>query len=84
VRFAVAYRRGHIPGAQLRDVVITLSREPLSEVIDKDAEVVFYCYGKYCPMLAFASAKALKWVSRRCTTLPVGTLPGRTMATRWR
>lgn len=61
VRSAVAYGRGHIPGAHLRDVVITLSKETLSEVAAPDAEVVFYCYGRYCPMSAFASAKALKW-----------------------
>ncbi len=61
VRTAVAYGRGHIPGAHLRDVVITLSKETLSQVLDKDAEVVFYCYGKYCHYSAFASAKALKW-----------------------
>ncbi|HEV2565636.1 MAG TPA: rhodanese-like domain-containing protein [Microvirga sp.] len=61
VRSAVAHRRGHIPGAHLRDVVITLSRETLSEVAGPDDEVVFYCYGRYCPMSAFASAKALKW-----------------------
>jgi TolB-like protein/class 3 adenylate cyclase/rhodanese-related sulfurtransferase/cytochrome c-type biogenesis protein CcmH/NrfG len=61
VRSAIAYGRGHIPGAQLRDVVITLSKETLSEVADPDAEVVFYCYGRYCPMSTFAAAKALKW-----------------------
>ena len=54
VRSAVAYGRGHIPGAHLRDVVITLSKETLSEVADPDAEVVFYCYGRYCPMSTFA------------------------------
>jgi TolB-like protein/class 3 adenylate cyclase/rhodanese-related sulfurtransferase/cytochrome c-type biogenesis protein CcmH/NrfG len=61
VRSAVAYGRGHIPGAYLRDVVISLSKETLSEVAAPDAEVVFYCYGRYCPMSTFASAKALKW-----------------------
>lgn len=61
VRTVIAYGRGHIPGAHLRDVVTTLSRETLSQVIDKDAEVVFYCYGKFCHYSAFASAKALKW-----------------------
>ena len=61
VRTAIAYGRGHIPGAHLRDVVITLSRETLSQVVDKDSEVVFYCYGRYCHYSTFASAKALKW-----------------------
>jgi TolB-like protein/class 3 adenylate cyclase/rhodanese-related sulfurtransferase/Flp pilus assembly protein TadD len=61
VRSALAYGRGHVPGAYLRDVAITLSRETLSEVIGRDSEVVFYCYGKFCHYSAFASAKALKW-----------------------
>jgi TolB-like protein/rhodanese-related sulfurtransferase len=61
VRTAVAYGRGHIPGAHLRDVVTTLSRETLSQIVAKDSEVVFYCYGKFCHYSAFASAKALKW-----------------------
>jgi rhodanese-related sulfurtransferase/Flp pilus assembly protein TadD len=61
VRTAVAYGRGHIPGAHLRDVVTALSRETLSQIVDKDSEVVFYCYGKFCHYSAFASAKALKW-----------------------
>lgn len=39
--------RGHILRARPRDVVSTLSRETLSQVLDKDAEVVFYCYGKF-------------------------------------
>jgi len=42
-------------------VVISLSKETLSEVANPDSEVVFYCYGRYCLMSAFASAKALKW-----------------------
>ncbi|WP_343074113.1 rhodanese-like domain-containing protein [Microvirga zambiensis] len=61
VRSAVAYGRGHIPGAHLRDVVTSLSKETLSEIAAPDTEVVFYCYGRYCPMSTFASAKALKW-----------------------
>jgi len=61
VRSAIAYGRGHIPGASLLDLVITLSKETLSQVVDKDSEVVFYCYGKYCHYSAFASAKALRW-----------------------
>jgi TolB-like protein/rhodanese-related sulfurtransferase len=61
VRTGLAYKRGHIPGAHLRDVVTALSRETLSEVADPAAEVVFYCYGKFCHYSAFASAKALKW-----------------------
>ena len=39
VRSAVAYGRGHIPGAHLRDVVITLSKETLSEIADPKAEL---------------------------------------------
>ena len=61
VRTPIAHGRGHIPGAHLRDVVTTLSRETLSQVVDKGSEVVFYCYGKFCHYSAFASAKALKW-----------------------
>jgi TolB-like protein/rhodanese-related sulfurtransferase len=60
-RTAVAYSRGHIPGAYLLDGVITLTKERLSQVIGKDDEVVFYCYGKYCMISTFSAARAVKW-----------------------
>jgi adenylate cyclase len=60
-RTAVAYSRGHIPGAYLLDGVITLTKERLSQVIGKDDEVVFYCYGKNCMISAFSAARAVKW-----------------------
>lgn len=61
VRSALAYERGRIPGAQVRNAVLTLSRETLTQVASQNTEVVFYCYGKYCPLSAYASAKALRW-----------------------
>ena len=61
VRTALAYSRGHIPGAHLLDGVITLTKEKLIQVVNKDADVVFYCYGKYCPLSTFSAARAVKW-----------------------
>jgi adenylate cyclase len=61
VRTALAYSRGHIPGAHLLDVAITLTKEKLARIVERDSEIVFYCYGKYCSYSTFASAKAVKW-----------------------
>jgi adenylate cyclase len=61
VRAASAFGREHIPGAANLDLQIDLSKETLSRLVGKNDEVVFACYGKYCPYSAFACAKALTW-----------------------
>ena len=43
------------------DLSSGLSKEALSKVAAKDDEVVFSCFGKYCPYSAYACAKALLW-----------------------
>lgn len=59
------YDNGHIPGATNLSLISDLSRETLSAIADPDDEVLFYCHGKYCPVSAFASAKAVAWGYRR-------------------
>ena len=61
VRDAGTYGRGHIPGAAHLDLTIDLNVESLSQLIGKDDEVVFYCFGESCYMSADACAKALTW-----------------------
>ena len=38
-----------------------LSKESLLGVAAKDDEIVFSCFGKYCPFSAYACAKAKIW-----------------------
>jgi adenylate cyclase len=40
---------------------IGLSKENLSQLVGKDDEIVFFCYGKYCPRATYACAKAVIW-----------------------
>jgi TolB-like protein/DNA-binding winged helix-turn-helix (wHTH) protein/rhodanese-related sulfurtransferase/Flp pilus assembly protein TadD len=61
VRAQVDYANGHIPGAVNLSLPVGLSSESLASVVGRDAEVVFYCHGKYCPYSAYASAKAIAW-----------------------
>jgi rhodanese-related sulfurtransferase len=51
------YGRGHIPGAT--NLFFHQVWDSLSEVVDKDAEVVFYCGGPDCLLAAHSSAQAL-------------------------
>ena len=34
-------------------------------MVSPDDEVVFYCHGKYCPVSAYSSAKAIVWGWKR-------------------
>lgn len=61
VRDAGSYERGHIPGAVHLDLNMDLTEESLSQVVDKDEEVVFHCWGKACSYSAMACAKARLW-----------------------
>jgi TolB-like protein/class 3 adenylate cyclase/rhodanese-related sulfurtransferase/Flp pilus assembly protein TadD len=61
VRDAGNYARGHIPGAINLDLNLELTRENLAKTVDKDDEVVFYCWGKACKYSALACAKAALW-----------------------
>lgn len=61
VRNPVEFGLGHIPSAVNLDLASAFSKESLSRLIDKDEEIAFSCFGKYCPYSAYASAKALIW-----------------------
>lgn len=61
VRAHSDYANGHLPGAVNLSLIVDLSRETLATVAGPNDEVVLYCHGKYCPVSAYASAKAVKW-----------------------
>ena len=61
VRNPVEFGLGHIPSARNLDLTTGLSKESLSRLVGKDDEVVFSCFGKYCPYSAYACAKAVIW-----------------------
>jgi TolB-like protein/rhodanese-related sulfurtransferase len=66
VRAHLDFRKGHIPGAVNLSLVVDLSREALARAFpDRDAEIAFYCHGKYCPYAAYGAAKAVVWGYRR-------------------
>jgi TolB-like protein/class 3 adenylate cyclase/rhodanese-related sulfurtransferase len=61
VRPPGAFSAGRVPGSRNLELSSELSEEALLSLADKDEDVVFSCWGKYCPFAAFASAKALAW-----------------------
>ncbi len=58
VRGIREWERGHVPGASRLFIV---TEAALMKIVDKDEEVVFYCYGGGCSASHIASAKALTW-----------------------
>lgn len=65
VRNPVEFGLGHIQSARNLDLSTGLSNESLSQLVGKDDEVVFACFGKYCPYSAYACAKAVLWGYKR-------------------
>lgn len=61
VRQPPHFAGGHIPTATNLDLSHELAKDTLAAVAKSDEEIVFSCFGKYCPYAAFASAKAVKW-----------------------
>jgi len=61
VRDSIAFNAGHIPGAVHLDLHIDFTDARLSEVVDRNGEVVISCWGEDCPFAAHASAMALTW-----------------------
>lgn len=61
VRQPPHFAGGHIPAATNLDLSHELAKAALAAVAKPDEEIVFSCFGKYCPYAAFASAKAVKW-----------------------
>ena len=61
VRGANGFSAGHIPSAANLDMSSGLSKEKLLQLSGKDGQIIFYCYGKYCPRSTYACAKALLW-----------------------
>ena len=57
VRNPYSFQSGHIPGAVFLELTSMLSEETLAEHVGKDDEVVFHCFGQYCPYSAYACAK---------------------------
>ena len=55
------YGRGHIPGATNLLFGSKLTRDNLSQVVNLDDEVVFYCGGLDCHLSPNACAQALTW-----------------------
>ncbi len=55
------YSQGHIPNAINLGTYTNLTKENLSELVDLDEEIVFYCAGRDCPYSPYACAKALVW-----------------------
>jgi rhodanese-related sulfurtransferase len=52
---------GRIPGAEHIELKKVFGEAPLSEVVDKDQEVVFYCNGEKCMRSSKASEQAVAW-----------------------
>lgn len=61
VRDVGSFSRGHIPGAINLELNTQLTEENLMKLIGKQDEVIFHCWGRYCPYSAWASAKAAVW-----------------------
>ena len=55
------YDRGHIPGATNLSFPYRLTKDSLSQLVDLDDEVVFYCGGPDCHLSANSCAQALTW-----------------------
>jgi rhodanese-related sulfurtransferase len=55
------WEAGRIPGANHLELKKVLSEDSLSDVIDKNDEVVFYCNGPKCMRSSKACAKAVAW-----------------------
>jgi adenylate cyclase len=65
VRDPVEFGLGHIPSAANLNLTTDLSDQNLSRLVEKGEEIVFSCFGKYCPYSAYACAKALIWGYKR-------------------
>ena len=60
VRLKHWYDEGHIPGA-VNIPSTSFNVNNLAKVVNKDQEVVFYCYGINCEYSNVASNRALLW-----------------------
>ncbi|MCH8160215.1 MAG: rhodanese-like domain-containing protein [Proteobacteria bacterium] len=61
VRDRLAFDAGHVPGAIHLDLHVDFTEERLSELVDRDDEVVMSCWGENCPYAAHACAMAVIW-----------------------
>jgi len=61
VRDAGSYARERIAGAVHLDLNADLTEANLSKLVGKDDQVIFTCWGKYCPYAAYSTAKAVLW-----------------------
>ena len=70
VRAGGMFATGHIPGAVGLDVNLEFSEEHLSRVAGKSDAIVISCVGPFCPVSAWACAKALTWGFTRVYYFP--------------
>ncbi len=61
VRDSGSYGLEHIAGAAHIDLVAELTKPALANVVGPGDEIIFACWGKYCPYSAYAAAKAVLW-----------------------
>ena len=69
---SLAYIEGHIPGAVHLDWNQTFDEENLSRVVNKDQEVVLYCYGYGCYRSRKGSSLAVSWGFEKVYHFPGG------------
>jgi len=64
LRLRNLFDAGHIPGA-INIPVNHFNNNTLTEAVNKDQEIVIYCYGMHCEYSNQASNKALTWDYRK-------------------
>jgi TolB-like protein/rhodanese-related sulfurtransferase len=60
-RPGVDWNTGHVAGAVLLELEEMFTEEALSELVDRDAEVVIYCQGSWCLRSSMGTARAVSW-----------------------
>jgi rhodanese-related sulfurtransferase len=61
VRDDADWNAGHIPGAVHLELYNVFSEAKLTDVVNKDEEVVFYCQGTSCGLSSSACVSAVSW-----------------------
>jgi rhodanese-related sulfurtransferase len=60
-RPGVDWNTGHVAGAVLLELEEMFTEEALSELVDRDAEVVIYCQASWCLRASIGTARAVSW-----------------------
>ena len=61
VRTKTSFTKGHIPGAMNLMPGRGFSSDRLAQLVNKDDEIVFYCYGIHCELSSRATDSAVRW-----------------------